>query len=135
MLIITLLLSRGQLSWITAGIPTVVFFFLIIFQNRILLGATKKSVKQLFAEGVNRGLYGEQELILNENSIIESGKLMKTEYSYKIIERIEEDERSFYLYFGAVQAIIVKKQLLSGAEEEEQFREYIKSRRTNLATV
>jgi hypothetical protein len=83
----------------------------------LLRRAQRKIVERLIAEGQNRDQFGKKQLTFTPIEITAAGELTSTTVRWKAVERIEVAEAYAYVYFSALQAIIVPRRAFSNDAE------------------
>jgi hypothetical protein len=99
----------------------------------LLRRAQRKVVERLIAEGQNRDQFGKKQVTITPIEITAAGELTSTTVRWKAVERIEVVEAYAYVYFSALQAVIVPRRAFSSDTEfsawVETARKYITDER------
>jgi len=107
-------------------VPISLYFIpLIIFWDKYLLRKTKKIVKKMLAEGKNKSFTDEQIVIFGDDKITCKDSFSNVEYSYKVIEKLEENEKYFFIYISSIQALILTKELFESENKMNDFRQFL----------
>lgn len=120
-LIMSIMGVRGDdtlLIAIEAVLLAIMCSIFFAFSKKILLRSVRKSVERLSQEG--RLPYSRHsELHFGENSITDISDIATVSVSYEDIIKICDEEEYLFIYYGAMQAILIPKRCLLECELEE----------------
>jgi hypothetical protein len=86
------------------------------FLTRLFRPSLDKMVRQLVAEGSNKGLLGPRELELEGNWLHERSEFQSHSVSLQIIDKIESSDEHTFIYNSAVSAIALPRRCASEGE-------------------
>lgn len=124
-----MMMVPGELQKLFRGLwPVALFLFvtavLVLFTWRRFL---RKAVDQMLDEGRNRSLLGKKEVIITPVEITGVGDLKSVTLRWKAVERIELDESYLFIYYSALEAILVPRRAFAAESEFAAFAEAARS--------
>jgi hypothetical protein len=97
----------------------------IVFYPKYFYGHIIRNVKKVLNEGSNDNLLGQHVFISTEDGFIEKNRVGETKIGWSSIERIEENEDYFFLFFSTMNAYIVPKRSFPDKASQEDFKKMI----------
>jgi hypothetical protein len=91
----------------------------------------RRLTRQLYAEGSNKGLYGWHELELSGDQLTKRSLYLTTIMDLRLIERIAETPQYAFIYYSAVNAIVLPRRDVTDAE----YHDFIDELRDRLGAV
>jgi hypothetical protein len=79
------------------------------------------SARSLYGEGQNKGVLGNHIIALDADGVIEISDVGESRTSWDGIERIEENDKYFFLYTSAVMAHVIPKRAFLNEGESAEF--------------
>lgn len=100
-----------------AALAVAVFFAVPYLMKR----RVRKGVLRLLARPQNRNICSEKTLTLAESELTLVGGGEDSRYEYSAVERVTEDAEHYFIYVGAMAALIVPFRAFAGGEEKAAF--------------
>jgi len=97
----------------------------------LLRRAQRTAVERLIAEGQNRDQFGKKQVTITPIEITAGGDLTSTTVRWKAVERIEVAEAYAYVYFSALQAVIIPRRAFAS---DEEFSAWVETARKYAST-
>jgi hypothetical protein len=97
----------------------------IIFYPRYFYGYIKRNVSKLLNEGSNANILGRHVFISTEDGFVEKNRAEQRSGRWSSIERVEENDYYYFLFFSTMNAYIVPKRSFSDKDSQEKFKEMI----------
>ena len=97
----------------------------IVFYPKYFYGHIIRNVKKVLNEGSNDNLFGQHVFISTEVGFIEKNRAGETKIGWSSIERIEENEDYYFLFFSTMNAYIVPKRSFPDEASQEDFKQMI----------
>jgi len=90
----------------------------------------RRNIERMIAEGSNRALLGRKEVTITPVEITAAGELRSTTVRWKAVERIEVADEYAYVYFSALEAVILPRRAFAG---EAEFAAWVETARKHQA--
>lgn len=121
--------------WITTGeFPIELFlgFLLlsaawVVFYPKFFYWYTMRNVNRALNEGDNSNMLGPHEFHASEEGFIEKNQAEERKVNWSGIDRVEENEHYYFLFFSSVGAYIVPKRSFPDKSSEEEFKHVLRS--------
>ncbi len=94
-----------------------VFFAVPVLMKR----RVRKSILRMLARPQNKNICSDKTMTLAENELILTGGGEDSHYEYQVVERVTEDDGHYFIYVGAMAALIVPFRAFSNGEEKAAF--------------
>ncbi len=86
----------------------------------------RKEAEKLAEDPKNGILFADVQLQVSETGIQCKSEWVSTQYQWKAYIRLQENEKYFFLFINAAQALIVPKRAFTHAEELESFKKLLR---------
>ncbi len=120
-ILIMLLLGPFRIIHVPTAL-TILLFFLLLFIFFLVKGDKAKTAFKPSKQGI---FYGTHTFIFDDNGIVSKGDGYKSEYSWKIIQKITKSPSMILIYLDTVNTLIFPTEKL---ENPEKFYGYIQKR-------
>ncbi len=109
----------GEVSRSFVVVSAVVFSGLsAVAFNYFFVAALERQARRLYGEGMNRGTFGQHELEIDDDGIVERTKYNETRNSWRGVERIAETEKHAFIYVSSMAAHVIPKRSVSEGDPE-----------------
>ena len=81
----------------------------------------RKGVLSMLARPQNRSVCSDKALTLDENQMVLTGGGEDSHYEYSVVERVTEDSEHYFIYVGAMAALIVPFRAFASGEDKAAF--------------
>ena len=106
------MLTLLSIIWLVTTMP------LVILNTKLYVMIMKRSGKLPFGKNVQLDFY--------ENYICETTEMAETRFKYSSIEYMGVDKNAVYLYYNAMQALVILRSVFESKEDEDAFLEFIR---------
>jgi hypothetical protein len=91
-------------------VAAVVFavLFAVIFNWRYLV-ALDRQARRIYREGNNKGAFGEHELEIDDDGLVERTEVNENRYAWRGVERIIETDSHAFIYISALLAHVIPR--------------------------
>jgi len=96
---------------------------LLFFAPALMKWGRHRQIRSMFRSGSNRGVFGEQKIVINKTEIARYNQYGHSAYYWPAVERIEVGGKHVFIFVSAVQAIVVPKRDFSSEHEFDLFVE------------
>lgn len=93
-----------------------------------------RNVNKTLNEGENENLMGQHMFIGNDEGFIETNKAGERKVSWSSIERVEENDEYYFLFFSAMSAYIIPKRSFLSEADQKNFQRMINKRTSSVAS-
>lgn len=83
--------------------------------------AIQKEAQKLSEDPYNSSFFLLKDMIASETGIVMRDEVMETKYNWKAFVKKQENKEYFFLFYNAVQAIVIPKAVFKTVEERFQF--------------
>ena len=98
---------------------------LFLFFTFIILRIIRKNI--LNDEKNKKALRGERDVHILDDKIIVQTQSSRTEYEWEDIIKLSQSNLNYFLFIGAMQAIVISKSAFKNSDEQKKFEEIIAS--------
>jgi len=100
---------------IIAGAIVLAGLFSAIFNCRFAAGMDRQ-VRRLYNEGTNKGIFGQHELEINNDGLVERTEVNESRQSWQGVERIAETDTHAFIYVSSIMAHVIPKQSVTDGD-------------------
>lgn len=111
----------GALNAVSAAVYAALAVAVFFLTPRLMEHRVRKNVLRMLARPQNKDICSEKTLTLEENQIILTGGGEDSHYEYSVVERVTEDSEHYFIYVGAMAALIVPFRAFSSGEDKAAF--------------
>lgn len=129
---IILYIIEGFAFLIPNIVVTVIFAFLwIVLYPKVMTNSLSKTTLKFIKEGKANDFIGQQSIELTEDYIEDSNSSIVSKIKYSTVERISFGHDLFYIYIGAIKAIVIPVSAFKDKEQQNDFFKIL-SKKTGL---
>ena len=88
---------------------------------RLMTRRVRKGVLRMLSQPQNQNICSEKTLTVGEKQLTLTGGGEDSRYEYSVVERVTEDSEHYFIYVGAMAAIIVPFRAFAAGEEKAAF--------------
>lgn len=111
----------GALNAVSAAAYVALAAVIYFLTPRLMERRVRKGVLKMLARPQNKNICAEKTLTLEENQIILTGGGEDSRYEYSVVERVTEDAEHYFIYVGAMAALIVPFRAFQTGEDKAAF--------------
>lgn len=82
--------------------------FSLIF-NHLFAASMDRQVRRLYKEGTNKGVFGQHEIEIDDEGLVERTEVNETRQSWQGVERVGETDEYAFIYISSVMAHVIPK--------------------------
>ena len=111
----------GLLNAAIAAAYAVLALAVYFFTPRLMTRRVRKGVLRMLSQPQNQNICSEKTLTVGEKQLTLTGGGEDSRYEYSVVERVTEDSEHYFIYVGAMAAIIVPFRAFAAGEEKAAF--------------
>ena len=77
-----------------------------------------RQARRLYKEGTNKGVFGQHEIEIDDDGLVERTEVNETRQSWHGVERIAETDEHAFIYISSVMAHIIPKQSVTAGDPD-----------------
>ena len=97
--------------------------FWLLFMPPLFKSAARQNIRRLYKTGQNRGVFGEQKIVINKTEIARYNQYGHAAYYWPAVERIESSNKYLFIFVSSLDAIVIPKRDFSSEHEFDLFVE------------
>ena len=98
----------------------------LVFYPKYFYGYIKRNVSKVLNEGSSDNLLGKRVFVITEDGFIEKSKAGETKVHWSGIEKVEENEKYYFLFYSVISAYIIPKRDLPDKDTQEEFKQALR---------
>lgn len=111
----------GALNAVSAVVYAALAVAVYALTPRLMERRIRKGVLSMLARPQNRSVCSDKALTLDENQMVLTGGGEDSHYEYSVVERVTEDSEHYFIYVGAMAALIVPFRAFASGEDKAAF--------------
>ncbi|RJS58883.1 hypothetical protein CJ483_01415 [Bacillus sp. PK3_68] len=106
----------------------------MIFYPKYFYWHVMSHINKSFNEGNNENLLGEHTFTFNDEGFIETNRAGESQVSWSSIEKVEENDQYFFLFFSTMSAYILPKRSFLNETDQKNFQRRMDQRISSAAS-
>lgn len=110
------------------SIFVIVYILWVAFIPKYIQRTMRKRILRLVDEGKNAGMFGNQSLTLDIESIVEIGMINESKTNYVAVEKVVETNDYVYIYTSSIKACVIPNRAFESIDQRTEFINYLNAK-------